>query len=79
MGPGTRTGRWPFTTDLLPHPGSNPRWSRTELSYSYVNESRGQVPSYRSPEGHFVGNSEKQGMTRLKAKDGKIKCVALAL
>ncbi|MFZ1167444.1 MAG: hypothetical protein WBN74_00430, partial [Candidatus Sulfotelmatobacter sp.] len=29
----------------LPHPGSNRRWSRKELSYSYVNESRGQVTS----------------------------------
>jgi hypothetical protein len=27
----------------LPHPGSNPRWSSRKLSYSYVNESRGQV------------------------------------
>src|ERR1700722_16087864 len=27
----------------LPHPGSNRRWSSRKLSYSYVNESRGQV------------------------------------
>jgi hypothetical protein len=27
----------------LPHPGSNPRWSSRKLSYSYVNEKRGQV------------------------------------
>src|SRR6266576_6078531 len=28
---------------VLPHPDSNPRWSSRNLSYSYVNESWGQV------------------------------------
>ena len=32
----------------LPHPGSNRRWSSRKLSYSYVNESRGQVSFIRA-------------------------------
>src|SRR5580704_2252363 len=37
---GTQT---PSLAPRLPHPGSNRRWSSRKLSYSYMNESRGQV------------------------------------
>jgi hypothetical protein len=41
---GTQT---PSLAPRAPHPGSNRRWKRTTLSYSFVNESRGQVRGTR--------------------------------
>jgi hypothetical protein len=47
----------------LPHPGSNRGGKRRKLSYSYVNESRGQVRGmeYISPTASVVAVSAEKG------------------